>query len=876
MSDDRRLSDDIDAEISDHLERRTRVLRDTGLSEAAARARAHAEFGDLSAAKSDLRRIDARMARRQRPRIWSGLGGDVRTASRRLAGQPAATALTILTLGLAIGVAAAVFTVIDQLILRPPPFLHGERLVNVWSQTRPGQRGGSGLTPEKLATWRQQTAVFERLEAYIGASFDLTDLAEPSSVQARVVSTGLFEMLGIGMHIGRPFAEGDGAPGREKVVILSHGFWATRFGGSPEVLGTALRLNGEPHTVIGVLRPGTQLLTDDEPLWLPVDLEAARTQTPAYRYYGIGRLNASIDAETARSTAAALAAALERATPLPGTWHIGIEEKRAASVGSSTRRTLFVLLGAVTLLLLIACVNVTSVTLGQMLRRTREMRLRAAIGAGRWRLLRESVVETLLLAAAAGLAGAIIAEGALVVLLTAAPDGLAFMTTRAVEIDGRVLGLMTGATLTAGLLSGLLPGLRASRVDLSNALRDGARDTGRGMSFGGGIGALVVVEVAIAMVLLTGAALMGRTLAAYYRVEPGFDVDRLTTVYVGLPANRYPNAQSRSDFFDALDAALRQQPGIESAAHAWGIPPMAGSLAGALQGEGRASPTSELEYFANTVSHTYFETTGTRLRAGRAFGRNEPSDHVIVSEALAREIWGEQPVVGRRLRESPDDPWLTVVGVAGNVQSRWNAGERSDLQIYYPVPADVRQTALPGRTAHFTMLIVRASDPDVVHAAIRERLRQGDVQLVGTFTSAADLYARPFAEQRFLLTVMGAFAAMALLLAGLGIFGVLSQAVARRRREIGIRVALGASSRRVVRMLVGRGLVLAAMGAAIGTAASLAGVRALESLLFGVSPFDIVSFASVIVLLMAVALIACWWPTRRALAVEPAEVLRSE
>jgi predicted permease len=819
--------------------------------------------------------------KRHRTGIWSGIGHDLRTAARRLAGQPASTAFTIITLALAIGVAAAVFSVVDQMILRPPPFLHGDRLVNVLSQTGPGRSGGSGLTAEKILGWQEQPAVFERLEGYIGATFDLTESAEPKQVVARVVSLGLFDMLGIRMHIGRPFAEGDGAPGSAKVAILSHQFWTTQFGGSPGALGSQIVLNDERYTIVGVLRPRVTLFTGDEPVWLPFDLHAWGTRAP-YRFIGIGRLNVALDVGRARPAAGAIAAKLDESTPLRATWHLGIEEKRSAQLAASARQTLFVLLGAVALLLLLACVNVTSFALGQALRRERELRLRAAIGAGRWRLLRESLVETVLVAAGAGTVAMGIANVALAVLLAAAPHGMANMQTRAVEIDPRVLAVMTLVTLTAGLLTGLVPGLRSSRIELSSAFGDGARGSSRGLSFGAGIGGLVVIEVALAMVLLVGSTLMSRTLSAYYAIEPGFDVDGLMTAELALPSNRYPDEQARRDFFAALDAALKRQGGIAASAYAWGIPPAAGSLSGQLQAEGRQPTSGEIEYFANAVSPTYFETTGTPLLAGRPFTPADTDDQVILSQALARLLWGDEPALGKRMKDSVDGKWLTVVGVAGTVESRWDRSQRSDLQFYIPLALPRAAAAPPSsgpvrRTYIRQLLIVRAANPALVPATVRAQIRGLDPNLpVGTFASGTDLYARPFAEQQFVLTVMGAFAGTALLLAAMGIFGVLSQAVTRRRREIGIRRALGAGSPRLIRMLVGRGVALAAAGAAIGAAASLAGVSTLEGLLFGVSPFDAASFALVAAVILVVALLACWWPTIRALRVEPAEVLRSE
>ena len=375
--------------------------------------------------------------------------------------------------------------------------------------------------------------------------------------------------------------------------------------------------------------------------------------------------------------------------------------------------------------------------------------------------------------------------------------------------------------------------------------------------------------------------LAARSLLGFHSLEPGFDVDKLMTVELALPSHRYPGEQARREFFAALDAGLRRQPGIEASAYAWGLPPATGSWsARLLQAEGRDAASSPIDFSANAVSPTYFETTGTRLLAGRAFTSADADDQVIVSEALAHRLWGDEPVVGRRLRDSPEDPWLTVIGVAGNVESRRRTGERSHLQIYVPIalpaaapaPASTRR----GRSYISQLLIVRASDPAVVQTAVRQQVHLLDQhQPVGRFVAGASIYAQPVARQQFLLTVMSVFAGVALLLAAMGIFGILSQLVTQRRQEIGIRMALGAENRRIVRLLVGRGAALATAGAVVGTIASLLGVRVLEGLLFGVTPFDALSYLSVVALVLVVALTACWWPTTRALAVDPAEVLRS-
>lgn len=881
MSDDRRLAQDIDAEIADHLERRVRDLIDAGMSNGDARERGRLEFGDVGAARRELLRIDARVDKKQRrARFWSGVGADVRTAVRRRVGQPGATALTVLTLALAIGVAAAVFSVVDQLLLRPPPFPHADRLVDVWHLTGPNGSGGSALQPRKVLGWQQQASVFERVECYAGAEFDLSGGTRPERVTVRVVSLGLFDMLGIKPFIGRSFAADEGAPGSAKVAIIGHAFWRARYGGSPEALGAPLVLNDEAHTIIGVLPRNTMLLTDDEPIWLPFNLSAWSSAPPMYGFHGVGRLAPGLSVDVARQAADRIAEQLGVGQPLRGSWYLGLDRKEVASVPPQSRRALLVLLGAVSLLLLIACVNATSLTLGQLLKRQRELELRAAIGASRWRLMRETLVETLLLAGAAGATGVAVTYVTLGLLLAAAPENFAFRATRVIEIDLRVLAIMALATTGAGLLTGLVPALRSSRVDYSQSLRDGVRGSERGLSFSRGIGALVVLEVALSMVLLVGAALMSRTLAAYYALEPGFDVDKLVTTRLALPSHRYPTEQSRRAFFDALDARLLTQPRIEGSAYAWGIPPGTGWGVAIPQPEG-GPVGEELEYSASAVSPAYFETTGTPILAGRTFEASESEGVVILSESFAKLLWPDGAAVGRRFRESPDDVWVTVVGVAGNVESRLRPDRQAPyMYIPYAIPRQPA-AALPAgertRTYSSRALIVRADVPAAVITAIRDQIHAIDPTLpVEEFTLGSEIYAKPFAQQRFLLIVMSVLASMAVLLVALGIYGVLSQAVTRRRREIGIRVALGAGAARLIRMLVGRGVALAAIGAALGTAASMAGAQTLESLLFGVSPFDIVSFAAVTVLVLVVALVACWWPTRRALAVEPAEVLRSE
>lgn len=880
MSDDRRLADDIDAEIADHLERRVRELRGSGMTDAAARAQAAREFGDVTAARREMLKIDARMHRRGL-RLWSGLAWDLRTTVRRMVSQPLMTAFIVFTLAFAIGIAAAVFSAVDQLILRQPPFPHADRLVDVWHRNRANEDGGRPFRAEEIAAWQTQSSIFERIETSAVVPFDLTETERPERVDAFVVSLDLLDMLGMRPLMGRPFATGDGAPGSEKVALLSYDFWRARYQGSPSVLGSRISLNDELYTVVGIMPRHARLRFDRVSVWLPLDLHAWGDRAPRYGFRGIGRLAPGLDLSVAQAAADALAGELAGTAPLPRSWYLGLYPLRVAEVSDETNQLFFLMLGAVVLFLLLACVNITSLKLGESMRRRREIELRAAIGAGRWRLMREVIVETVTVAVVAGIASIAVAYVALDVLLAFTPEQTIYTSTRPVEMDVRILAVMAVATLGTGLLTGLTPALRSSRVDLARSLRGVSRGSAEGTSFGSAAGTLVIVQVALAMTLLVGTALMSRTLMSYNAIDPGFDVEKLTVVPLDLPVHRYPTEEARRTFFRDLDARLRAHPGIDGAAYGWSIPPSVGyGLAAPYTDDGRV--LGDVQYWGNAVSPGYFEVTGTRILAGRGFVPSDRHDAVVLSDAFARMLWPDTSAVGRRFRESEGDIWLTVVGVAGQVEARIDDA-RTPLQMYSPLVSFPANTPLSTNAVQIPRpyvrqeLIVRAARPEAVAPIVRAEIGAIDpIQPVGDFTLGTEWYAEPLARQRFLLTVGGTLATMALLLAATGIFGLLSQAVTQRRREIGIRVALGASNRRIVRMLMGRGLLLAVLGAVVGTIGSLASVRTLESLLFGVSPVDPVSFGIVIGIVLLAALVACWWPTRRALAVEPAEVLRSE
>ena len=811
---------------------------------------------------------------------------DIRIAIRRLAARPGYTALILLTLALGIGAATAVFSVVDQTVLRPAPFPFAHRLVDVLHAHSVTKSGGNSLTPLKILGWQGQSAVFERFEGYAPQQMDVTGGAEPERISGLNVSLGLFSMLDVQPRLGRAFATGDGAPGSQRVVIISDAVWRRRFGGHADVLGQQMLLNDVPYTVVGVMPRRFRLLTEEEAFWLPVDLAARITDPTARGFYGIGRLAPGVSQAGAQQLVDQVADRQQKETPLPITWGLSVRKKAIARVDETTRTALFVLLGAVGFVLLITCANVANLFLSQAPARQREMAIRSALGAGRTQLVRSVLAESLFVALIGGTLGVLLARWGVDAILAAAPARMMSMSTTPIEVDGRVLAVAALLTMVTGVVFGLVPAVKGSRPNLETTLRSAGQAAAR-TSYGRVPGSLVILEVAFAVILLVGAALMTRTLANLNAIEPGFEPDGLVVMHVALPSDRYPTLAARVDFFDALQQKVRGLPGIADAAVSQGTPPSIGGISfGKPEIEGRGIPDTKVMVIPNGwVSPNYFSTMGIPLVAGRSFTADEPQNSAIVSQAFAEKYWPGGNALGGRFRMGSDFPWTDVVGIVGDVQSTAGGDERTPLQFYSawvkrPAPAPAALTPAgrpPRRNYDYRQIIVRAADAAAAVPLIKEQIWSIDRnQPIEKVAFVTDTYADMFGKQRFVLALMGAFALVALVLTAAGIFGVLSQAVALRTREIGIRVALGARPADILQLVVSRGMLLAALGTAVGVAGALTLVRTLRALLYGVSPTDPVSFAVVVSLLLVVALIACWLPTRAAMRVHPAVALRVE
>jgi putative ABC transport system permease protein len=801
-------------------------------------------------------------------------GWDVRLALRRLVARPGYSVLLILIIAVGIGAATAVFSIVDQLLLRPPPFIYADRLVDVLDTVdRATHSGGNDLSMEKISGWQAQPALFERFEAYGPRQMDITRGAEPERTFALNVSLGLFSMLGVQPRLGRAFVSADGRPGAERVAIISDDLWRRRFAAQSDVLGRRLRLNDEDYTIVGVMPRRFRLLMDNESVWLPIDVAA---HVPDL--YGLGRLARGVPMASAQAIADGIADHLQQVRPLARGWDLALQRKRIAWVDPATTKALFVLLGAVSFVLLIMCANVASLILSQAPLRLREMAIRSALGAGRARLFRSVLVESVLLAAAGGALGIALAGWGVDALLAAAPARLAFMTTSTIELDSRVVAAAIAATLMTGILIGLLPAVRGSRAGLEATLR-GTGPAARA-SFSRAPATLVVLEVSFSVVLLIGATLMARTFVNLEAISTGFEPSGLVALHVDLPTDRYPGSASRAAFFERLFERLKSVPGISDAAVAHGVPPEQGGFtSGTLQSEEGAAAPERAIVPINIVSPDYFRTLRIPILAGRTFDPHEPAGVVIVSEGLAHRLWPEGGAIGRRFRIGAND-WLTTVGVAGNVETRAAGADRTVLQLYYPwvvKSLTTRATTVTSRrrTYDWRLLIVRAANPSAALPEIKRQVWALDPnQPIEKIALVDDTYAEAFARQRFLLLLMSAFSAIALALTAAGLVGVLSQLVMRRTREIGVRMALGARPGDVLRLVLSQGLAMTLIGVVAGLAAALWLTRVLRTLLFGITPTDPLSFAVVGAFLAVVAAIACWVPARSAMRIDPAVALR--
>jgi putative ABC transport system permease protein len=826
---------------------------------------------------------------------------DLRYALRTLRRSPGFTIAAILTLAVGIGANAAIFTLVSRVFLRPLPFAHSDRLVLLWGDNPHSGWDHLPLSFPNYSDLREQSNSFEELGAWT-ASRDrrlvLSGSGGPEQVQYAAGSASLFRALGVQPSVGRVFSEGEDRPESERVVLVSNGLWRARFGSDSGLVGSNIPLNGEPYRVIGVLPPDFRFVTypKSPDLWLPLQQDPATgTGNRSARYARgaaylgtVGLLKKGISLAEAGAEASSLSGGLASRYPeVNSGWAIKVVGFRD-SVVAPLRPVVLLLIVAVGVMLLVACANVAGLVLARGVARRRELAVRAALGATRGRLISGQLAESLLLGVAGGLLGIVLAVWLLALPVFAQfQQGDLFLPyslgADPLRVDVPILGFAIGVSLLTGVLVGLIPGLRASRVDLQTALK--GEDTPSGHR---SRSALVFSQVTLSLILLTGTALLIRSLLRLQAVDPGFRSENVLAVDLNLPRERYQDADRMTAFYDAVLERSRSLPGVRSAAVVEQMP-LSGELGSTdfrIEGRSEPAPNQEPQAQYGAVSPDYFKTLGIRLIAGRGFEagdsrRNTPV--AIISEATARRYWPGESAVGKRFALSVESlvfgssgpPRLDfssamreVVGVVSDVKSAGLTTE-SAPQVYLPF------AQRPARD--MTVVIATASNPLLLAGPLRQTVLEVDpAQPIAAIRTLNGMVAESLGEPRFRTYLLSAFAAIALMLSAVGLFGLVAFMVSQRRKEIGVRMALGASPGQIMRVALLQGLRPVLAGLAVGMPLALSGTRFLAGMLFGVSPADPFSFGVVSVLLVLVAVSACYLPARRVMHISPSEAMRSE
>jgi len=806
--------------------------------------------------------------------MWS----DIQYALRNIAKKPLFHSMVILTLALGIGANAAIFTVVNGVLLQPLPYPHPERLMMVWTHNpRQGFDKDVGTYPN-FEDWRRASQSFERMSAYFGASVTLTGNGDPAQIRGARVTHEFFETMGVVPLRGRAFSPANGQSGGERVVIVAHGLWIRRFGADASIIGRRIVVDGVPHEVVGVMPESFKHPADAE-LWLPLapvgEFQALFNARGSYWLTIIGRLKPGVTRVAAQSEMDAIAARLEKEYPVNAGIGIRLVTMQEELVGD-VKRPLLILLGAVCFVLLIACANVANLLLTRAASRQRELAIRAALGADRGRLVRQLLTESVVLGVLGGAAGLLLATLGTNWLQTLAPAELPRLSD--ITIDGQVLAYAAGASAFTSLLFGLVPALHASRRDPSGHLKEGGRRGTDGRRGGGLRRALAVGELAVALVLLVGAGLLIRSFIALNSEDPGFATRGVLALRLYLPSAAYREPARITGFYEQLVERLEALPGVESAGAGSSLLLSRLPASASINIEGRPPLPANARNIPvpyDSVTPGYFSTLQIPLRRGRMFTAADaaPSQQVVmVNETFVRRFFPGEDPLGRRLTfgnpSQPGTRWQTIVGVVADTK-RGGFEREPWAETYFPM----RQAPDP----QAFVLLRTNGDPIALIAAAQAAVWSIDRhQAIAAIRTVPELLAQRELNRRFTTLLLGVFASVALVLAIIGIYGVISHATAQRTQEIGIRIALGADGRTILRMVLVGGLRIAASGVAIGLVGALALTHVLSGLLFGVGARDPLTFVVVPGALLVVALAACWIPARRAMQVEPVVALRGD
>jgi putative ABC transport system permease protein len=869
-------------EVGQHLEDRCTTLVARGMSADNADRAVLQELDDSDVLAREVQRLVPASA--VEPPTFGGgprrswieaIWQDVRYGARTLRRSPGFTAVAVLTLALGTGASTGLFTIVNAVVLRPLPFAQPDRLVRFWeSNPEKGWPNFSASQPNFL-DWRSQSRSFERIAALASASFTLTSSGDAEIIRARAVTHDFLPVLGASPVLGRNFtAEEDQRGGRTTVAILTHPFWQRMFAGKPDVLGTTLTLDAQPYEIVGVM-PESFSWSDGLDLLVPLAPDPTRSRAD-HRLAVIGRLAAGVPLEQAQTEMNEIAARLAGQFPASNEgWGVRLDRFLDWIVPEETRDSLNVLMGAVALVLLIACGNVASLMLARGASRQKEVAVRVALGAERSRIIRQLLVESTLIALIAGALGLAIAYVSMKLLIAAGPaTGLPRLDE--LSLDIRVFAFAMAAALVSGLLFGLVPAIQASRPQVVSNLQDAARGSA-GAARQRLRSTLVVAEVALSVALLIGAGLLIRSFLRVQDVQPGFAIERMVTMRVNLPGTTYRTGTEAKTFYERLLPALATLPGIRAVATSSGVPLTPGSTASELRVPGYTpAPGVPVSADWRLVSPGYFAAMNIPLR-GRDFdARDVPAPGgkalpvTIISESMAQRYWPGEDPIGKVVAISSFGGEHTIIGVAGDVRSFGLDAETRPM---------VYGSAMVYAGWNPMSLVVRSAldDPQSHVDAIRSAIRQIDPAVpIFDVAQLDDLLSTSLGPRRFNMYLLGCFAAIALTLASVGLFGILAYLVSQRSRDIGIRLALGAESADILWLIVGRGMALALAGAALGVMLAVSSAQMLQSLVFSISPRDPLTYVVVPMFLLAIALVACYLPARRAIRVDPLVALRSE
>ena len=796
---------------------------------------------------------------------------DVRYGVRSLVKRPGFTAIALIALALGIGANTAIFTLVNAVLLRPLPFAEPDRLVWVWGNIKGGTSRAS-VSPPDFLDFRQQNSTFEEFAASFGMPLplNLTGNGEPERLQAAAVTGNYFQALGVKPVLGRTFLLENEKPGNDQVVVISYGLWQKRFGGSTDIVNKTMTLGGKTCQVLGVM-PQDFNFPQAAELWVPMnfDVEPGMKQRKAHFLRPIGRLKPGVTMAQAQSDTDAIARRLEEQYPESNkSWNLRLVSLREQLVGN-TRPTLFILFGAVGFVLLIACANVANLLLVRAAGRQKEIALRTALGAGRFRIVRQMITESVVLALVGGILGVVLATWG-VELLVSLSEGSIPPTAR-VKIDATVLGFTLLISLVTGVLFGLVPALRTLKINLTDSLKEGGRGASEGIHRNRTRSILVVLESAVAVVLLIGAGLLIRSLIQLQNTSPGFDAHNVLTMRVDLPRQKYDTPEKSTNFFSQLESRLGGLPGVEKVGFISELP-LSGQpndMPYTVEGRPPVSIDQAFDDDFRRVNRHYFEAMRIPFLRGRNFTDQEVSQSakvVIISELLARRTFPDEDPLGKRLIMSLGNQPFEIIGIVGDIRHR---ALESD-----PLPAMYMPTY---QTGWMNVVIRTQGDPTALAAAARKEVQGIDPdQPVAAVKTMEQWLETAVAAPRYRTSLIALFALVALILACTGIYGVMSYSVTQRTHEIGVRMALGARRFDVLKLVVRQGMVLVVVGVLLGVVAAIGLTRVMSSLLFGVTAKDPLTFVAVASVLTVVAFIACYLPARRATKVDPLVALRYE